>query len=254
MNSTTVTLAPNRRQTEPSSSPITPPPITTRWRGTSGIASAPTLESTRRSSNLRNGSSDGTEPVAMILGQIETIKDQHFGQIENPKYAMQAAAIHDQAQQLIGMLEDIKAISKAETGLLALNEAEVDLSFVLQKTIRIFREKQGIDVHTELSTLPHVRGDELRIKQLILNVLNACAPQLGSGETIRVQSTLRAQELSLNFSYTGSVASATARSKHGLDLALARLLIALHQGTLEMKTTADRVTIISVKFPALRVL
>jgi signal transduction histidine kinase len=195
-----------------------------------------------------------TEPVAMILGQIETIKDQHFGVIENPKYAMQAAAIHDQAQQLIGMLEDIKAISKAETGLLALNEAEVDLGFVLQKTIRIFREKQGIDVHTELSTLPHVRGDELRIKQLILNVLNACAPQLGSGETIRVQSTLRAQELSLNFSYTGSVASATARSKHGLDLALARLLIALHQGTLEMKTTADRVTIISIKFPALRVL
>ena len=35
-NSTTVTLAPSRRQTEPSSSPITPPPITTRWPGTSG--------------------------------------------------------------------------------------------------------------------------------------------------------------------------------------------------------------------------
>lgn len=195
-----------------------------------------------------------TEPVAMILGQIETIKDQHFGVIENPKYAMQAAAIHDQAQQLIGMLEDIKAISKAETGLLALNEAEVDLGFVLQKTVRIFRDKQGIDVHTDIGTLPHVRGDELRIKQLILNVLNACAPQLGSGETIRVHSTLRAQELSLNFSYTSGTSAATTRSKHGIDLALARLLIALHQGTLEMKTTADRVTIISVKFPALRVL
>ncbi len=32
-NSTTVTSAPSRRQTEPSSSPITPPPITTRWLG-----------------------------------------------------------------------------------------------------------------------------------------------------------------------------------------------------------------------------
>ena len=40
-NSTTVTLAPSRRQTLPSSSPITPPPITTMWPGTLGSASAP---------------------------------------------------------------------------------------------------------------------------------------------------------------------------------------------------------------------
>ena len=40
-NSTTVTLAPRRRQTEPSSSPITPPPITIRCSGTFSSASAP---------------------------------------------------------------------------------------------------------------------------------------------------------------------------------------------------------------------
>ena len=62
----TVTLAPRRRQTEPSSRPMTPPPITIRWSGTFGILRAPTFESTRSSSNLRNGSSTGTEPVAMM--------------------------------------------------------------------------------------------------------------------------------------------------------------------------------------------
>ena len=65
-SSTTVTFAPSRRQTLPSSSPITPPPITMRCFGTSGIVSAPTFESTRCSSNFRKGSSIGTEPVAMM--------------------------------------------------------------------------------------------------------------------------------------------------------------------------------------------
>ena len=199
-----------------------------------------------------------TEPVETILQQIETVKDEHFGPVGNTKYLAHATDIHDQARQLIAMLEDIKAISKAETGLLALNENDIDLSFVLQKTIRIFREKQSMNTEVQLdisNSLPHVRGDELRVKQLILNILNAIAQQLSPGEPIRVTSSLKAQELSLSFSYAGSsnLISAT-RSKQGLDLALARLLIALHQGSLEMKTTPDRVSIITVKFPALRVL
>jgi signal transduction histidine kinase len=199
-----------------------------------------------------------TEPVEAIMQQIETLKDQHFGPIGNNKYLAHAADIHDQTKQLMAMLEDIKAISKAETGLLALNESDIDLAFVLQKTIRIFREKSGVDseVHVDINnSLPHVRGDELRIKQLVLNILNAIAQQVTAAEPIRITSSLKAQELSLSFSYTASSALLSAtRSKQGLDLALARLLIALHQGSLEMKTTADRLSIITIKFPALRVL
>ena len=67
MNSTTVTFAPSRRHTLPSSRPMTPPPTTMRCFGTCGILSAPTLDSTRSSSNFRNGSSIGTEPVAMMM-------------------------------------------------------------------------------------------------------------------------------------------------------------------------------------------
>jgi signal transduction histidine kinase len=199
-----------------------------------------------------------TEPVATILEQIETLKDQHFGPIGSPKYLSHAAAIHEQARQLIAMLDDIKTISKAETGLLALNDTAVDLGFVLQKTIRIFRDKQGANTDVQIDinhSLPTVRGDELRIKQMILSILNAIG-HMAPGEPIRITSSLKAQELSLSLSYMSGNATAgpNRSSKHGLDLALARLLIALHQGTLEMKTLQDRVTIITIKFPALRVL
>lgn len=199
-----------------------------------------------------------TEPVESIMQQIETLKDQHFGPIGSQKYLAHAADIHHQTGHLMAMLEDIKAISRAETGLLALNESDIDLSFVLQKTIRIFREKTGGGIEAQIDinhTLPHVRGDELRVKQLILSILNAIGQQLSTADTIRITSSLKAQELSLSFSYTGNhgLANST-RSKQGLDLAMARLLIALHQGTLEMKSTADRSSVVIIKFPALRVL
>lgn len=210
-----------------------------------------------------------TEPVEVILEQIETIKDQHFGPLANPKYITHANEVYTHAQQLLAMLADIKAISEAETGLLALNESEVDLNFILQKTVRIFRDKnpQGVDVQVDVNTtLPRLRGDELRLKQMILNILNASAQHLEAGNAIRITSAIKAQELSLSFSYVSPVgldearlkslgiAPFTARSKHGLELALARLLVAIHQGTLEMKTIQDRTTTITLKFPALRVM
>ena len=208
-----------------------------------------------------------TEPVEVILEQIETIKDQHFGPLANAKYIAHANEVHEHARQLLAMLGDIKAISEAETGLLALNESEVELGFILQKTIRIFRDKNihGVDVQLDGNTsLPRLRGDELRLKQMILNILGASAQHLAPGDAIRITATQRAQEVSLCFAYVAANALETAklgsmgsvnfasRSKHGLELALARLLVALHQGTLEMKTAADRTTTITVKFPASR--
>lgn len=194
-----------------------------------------------------------TDPVEQILEQSETLKDQHFGPLGSPKYLGSATDIYAQAKQLLAMLEDIQGISKAETGLLSLSESDVDLAFVAQKTVRIFREKApvALDIQLDIGTdTPHLRGDELRIKQMILNVLSAASKQLGTGETIRISSTVKAQEVSLVFAYQASARNLTT----GLELALARLLIAMHQGTLDMKTTGDRTTIIALRFPALRVL
>ncbi len=65
--STTVTFAPSRRQTEPSSSPITPPPITTMCPGTLASSSAP-VESTILSWSISTpGSGVTEEPVAMTI-------------------------------------------------------------------------------------------------------------------------------------------------------------------------------------------
>ena len=187
-----------------------------------------------------------TDPASSIATLSEVLRQQYPA----------ASTIHQHATHLLAMLDDIKAIAKAETGLIAIHEHEIDLMFLLQKAIRIFRDRQtaGVDVQFDILQLPRVLGDELRLKQLTLNVLNAISYQLATGETIRITSNLKAQELSICFSYSSMAGTHATRSKHGLEIALARLLIAMHQGSLEMKTTAERITIITVKIPAIRVL
>src|SRR6185369_16181631 len=66
-NSTTVTSAPSRDQTEPSSSPIAPPPTTTSFFGMEGNAIASSDETTDWPSNFMDGNSTGAEPVAMTM-------------------------------------------------------------------------------------------------------------------------------------------------------------------------------------------
>ena len=72
MNSTTVTFAPSRRQTEPSSSPMTPAPMTSRCSGTSGNDSAPVDDTMRFSSISMPFSRATSEPVAITIDLVSS--------------------------------------------------------------------------------------------------------------------------------------------------------------------------------------
>ncbi len=66
-NSITVTLAPSRDQTEPSSSPMTPAPITTICFGTLASSRAPVELTMRSSSTSTPGRGVDSEPVAIRM-------------------------------------------------------------------------------------------------------------------------------------------------------------------------------------------
>ncbi len=66
-NSTTVTCAPSRRHTDPSSRPITPAPTTSRCLGTSGSTNAPVEDTIRFSSISMPFKRATSEPVATTM-------------------------------------------------------------------------------------------------------------------------------------------------------------------------------------------
>jgi signal transduction histidine kinase len=236
------------------------------------IKSAAQLTNQVKADFFAHISQDLSEPVQMILAAIETLKDQHFGPLHNPRYEQHARDIFLQAQQVLAMLREMKSISEAETGLLALHDTEIDLMPALHKSVRIFKERATGAIEVALDTgrpLPRLKADDLRIKQLVLNILEYIAPQLEPGDVLRIEPQMKAGEMLLVFAYTAASAerraarslpeslamlSAGTRPPAGLGVALAKLLIALHQGSLEIKTLPDRTTTITVRFPKSRVL
>mmetsp|Transcript_28833 Transcript_28833/g.89750 ORF Transcript_28833/g.89750 Transcript_28833/m.89750 type:complete len:206 (+) Transcript_28833:615-1232(+) len=66
-NSTTVTLLPSRAQTEPSSKPMTPPPMTVSFSGTFSRFRAPVLDTICFSSSSMPGRLTTSEPVASMM-------------------------------------------------------------------------------------------------------------------------------------------------------------------------------------------
>lgn len=223
--------------------------------------------------------SELTQPVHAIMENAESLADQHFGAIQNEKYLHNANDIRQQAFFLQQMLEDIRAISAAETGLIALDESNIELPFILNKCVRIYKERhtgQSPQIVLELpEILPKLYADELRLKQLILNILFSCSHSLNDEDLLRISALLQRNGLALQFetvtrsssksiseprlgnwppSAAQSASKKDAPPSRALSLAMARLLVGMHEGQLEVKTTADHTHVITVLFPTKRLI
>lgn len=220
------------------------------------------------------------QPASTIREYAESLKNELFGPIGSVKYSEISQDIFRSSQDMLDMLQDVLAISKAETGLLALNDSAVDIPFIIQKCIRLMHERtrfSGIDVIQDIpAELPKLMADELRLKQLLLNVMMGAASQLEANDVIRIDANTNHEQFTIRIGYRPRGAEnnpatiqravhfsadlsrngrsdSSAQSTKGLGLALSQLIIAMHGGSLDMKTATDGSVTISLIFPLIRI-
>ncbi|MBO4319091.1 MAG: response regulator, partial [Treponema sp.] len=112
-------------------------------------------------------------PVHSILGLNEII----LRETDNPKIREYASNIRTSGDTLLKIINDILDFSKIESGKLEIVPAEYELSSMITDLVNMVSQKAKqkqleliIDVD---ESIPHLLfGDELRIKQCILNILN----------------------------------------------------------------------------------
>lgn len=213
-----------------------------------------------------------SEPITQIQAQAETLKDQHFGPLPNQKYQQNASEIYTISSQVLQVLQDIRSITEAESGLLLVADTTIDIAFTLQKTVRLFKERETVtyDIYLDLpSSLPMIIADELRLRQLLLTLLHESASQLNIGDAIRINVLDKGDELHLIFGYgreserdatyarraaeAYDLAHKQPQRNSGLSIALARLLVAMHQGTMETRTLPDKTFQILIRWPQSRI-
>jgi PAS domain S-box-containing protein len=126
-----------------------------------------------KSSFLANMSHEIRTPMNAIIG-LSHLMQRHVG---DPHLHEQLQKILDAAEHLLSIINAILDISKIEAGKLSLDTTEFELEDVLEKACSIIlvkAEAKGLEVIYDLDTrlTGIVRGDALRVGQILLNFLS----------------------------------------------------------------------------------
>jgi len=224
-----------------------------------------------KSEFLANMSHELRTPLNAIIGFSEMIKGGYFGPLES-KYQEYAKDINDSGEHLLGIIADILDISKVETGELGIEKEEVDLAetaAACEMMVSDRAEEAGVTLTFDVAAdLPLLHADPLRLKQVLLNLIGNSIKFTPVGGRIMVSGEIMGdgglamavrdtgigiaeEDIAIVLERFGQVRDGHTRAHKGagLGLAVAKSLMQLHGGTLEIESELGKGTTVTVTFP-----
>ena len=224
-----------------------------------------------KSSFLANMSHELRTPLNAIIGFSEIMKSEMFGPIGGDKYRDYCKDIHQSGQYLLDVINDILDMSKIEAGRIRLDFEQVRLGRFLHDTMRVVSARaddKQIELAADIAKGIRVRADQRLLKQIVLNLLSNAVKFTSEGGRITVRARASANFVRIAIVDTGIGIPRTALAKlgrpfeqvesqltkshqgSGLGLAIARSLTELHGGTLRIRSTPGRGTLVVLRLPA----
>lgn len=226
-----------------------------------------------KSEFLANMSHEIRTPMNAIIGLNEIIMEE----CKDPAIYAHSKDVQSAARNLLAIINDILDLSKVEAGKMELVEADYHLKTVVDEVVGMMdmaASKRGLILKYECDdTLPcSYRGDEGRIKQILINILNnaikftkegyvraSVTGEPGSREdeellTFRVEDTgcgIPKEDLEKIFEDFCQVDSKRNRSVEGtgLGLAIVKHLVELMGGTICVESDYGKGTTVSITIP-----
>jgi two-component system cell cycle sensor histidine kinase PleC len=234
------------------------------------------VASRAKSEFLANMSHELRTPLNAIIGFSEILCKQVFGPLGSERYRSYVEDIHSSGTHLLGIINDILDLSKAESGKQSLEESDVDLGVVLDQCLRMLREKAAENGVRIISHLPQrgasLRADARMVSQVLINLLsNAIKFTRQNGAVVvSVRSEadgriwLKVEDNGIGIASEDlpkvrepfvQVASAFSREHEGtgLGLPLVDQIMRLHGGSLDIESEPGKGTVAKVCFPATRI-
>tara|TARA_R110000868_G_scaffold10313_14_gene50658 strand:- start:27326 stop:30124 length:2799 start_codon:yes stop_codon:yes gene_type:complete len=225
---------------------------------------------------LANVSHELRTPLNAVIGYSEVLRDQIFGPMNNAKYREYSKDIHASGTHLLELIEDILDLSKIETGNIVMEEGEVDVTLMIEDTVRIAApavQNGKFKVAVEIAPhFPIVRADEVRLRQILLNLLsNAFKFTPGGGSIVvsaeinsageaefRVRDTgigIAAPDIPHVMAPFGRVEQSVVDNERGtgLGLPLSKSLVEMHGGSFVIASELGTGTEVTFTLPAHRV-
>jgi two-component system cell cycle sensor histidine kinase PleC len=223
-----------------------------------------------KSSFLANMSHELRTPLNAIIGFSEIMASGMFGPLGADKYKGYCKDIHQSGQYLLDVINDILDMSKIEAGRIHLDLEQVRLGRFLNDAMRVVAPRaqdKKLALTADIARGIRVKADQRLLKQIVLNLLSNAVKFTPEGGSITVRARAASGWVRIAIADSGigipkdalaklgrpfeQVESQLTKSHQGsgLGLAIAGSLTELHNGTMRIRSTPGKGTIVQLRLP-----
>jgi len=240
-----------------------PPPLRELVRTFNTMVERLQVDERQRRTLLADIGHELRTPLAVVRAELEAMLDG----VHPPDEEHLGVAL-EETRVLARLIEDLRTLSLAEAGTLALHREPVDLAVLVNEVAAAFKavaEAAWVSVLVDVEEdLPLLEVDPLRIREVLSNLVSNALRYSPEGSAVRVAAAATADGERVRITVTDQgrgidpevlprlfdrFAKSEDSNGSGLGLAIARELVAAHGGTIEAEAAERGGTRIRVELP-----
>lgn len=205
-------------------------------------------------------------PLTAIKGWAETLMLDSGGSTDTMKKGV--GVIVNETERLSQMVEELLDFSRMQSGHFTLQSENMDVLAELGDALLIYSDKARREnikiIYNEPEMLPFVYGDKNRIRQVFINIIDNAVKYSSPGDTVTVTAEEAGGAIRVSVADTGcgikesdlsKVKTKFYKANHtrrgsGIGLAVADEIIAMHGGSLDIKSREGAGTTVIITLPA----
>lgn len=231
------------------------------------------LASKVKSEFIANMSHELRTPLNTVIGFASLISEYEQRRLSSGQIVEYAGLIHDAATHLLAVINDILDISKMHSGKYTLDAREVQLQEILQSSLAAFGQNAtdlGVSIEGRFDpAAPAVRGDPGKLRRVFNNLISNAVKFTPPGGSVQVSAValpdggarvsirdtgvgMTREEIAVALTPFAQVDAGHSRWREGagLGLPIAKALVQLHGGKLEIFSAKSLGTEVAVTLPS----